>query len=95
MIRVRRRPHLVLLDALRILQTLTSSNCDSDSQPTRLHKNRKKRGHVSAGHGRIVRDSNLRIARASMNATCGDLTHEIERTRIRNPQYIGQASQAS
>jgi len=22
-------------------------------QPTRLHKNRKKRGHVSAGHGRI------------------------------------------
>lgn len=25
----------------------------SSPQPTRLHKNRKKRGHVSAGHGRI------------------------------------------
>ena len=23
------------------------------AMPTRLHKNRKKRGHVSAGHGRI------------------------------------------
>eukprot|EP00166_Cyanidium_caldarium_P002589 ctg_253.g147 len=25
----------------------------SRSMPTRLHKNRKKRGHVSAGHGRV------------------------------------------
>ncbi|RKP02872.1 hypothetical protein CXG81DRAFT_24472 [Caulochytrium protostelioides] len=31
----------------------TSSYYLTDDDPTRLHKNRKKRGHVSAGHGRV------------------------------------------
>lgn len=42
-----------LLDQPDTTSSRPSNHYQSHYQPTRLHHNRKKRGHVSAGHGRI------------------------------------------
>merc|ERR1712159_413546 len=54
--------------------------------PTRLHKNRKKRGHVSAGHGRIVKH---RKHPAGRGMAGGQRHHRIMMDKY-HPGYFGK-----
>eukprot|EP01057_Protomagalhaensia_wolfi_P003226 Protomagalhaensia_wolfi_Nauph_80__3225@NODE_3287_length_837_cov_1254_967419_g2578_i0_p1_GENE_NODE_3287_length_837_cov_1254_967419_g2578_i0NODE_3287_length_837_cov_1254_967419_g2578_i0_p1_ORF_typecomplete_len159_score22_87Ribosomal_L27A/PF00828_19/1_9e18Ribosomal_L18/PF17135_4/0_00042_NODE_3287_length_837_cov_1254_967419_g2578_i0284760 len=54
--------------------------------PTRLHKNRKKRGHVSAGHGRVGKHRKHPGGRGNAGA---EHHHRTNITRY-HPDYLGK-----
>eukprot|EP01128_Nolandella_sp_AFSM9_P006521 TRINITY_DN337_c0_g1_i2.p1 TRINITY_DN337_c0_g1~~TRINITY_DN337_c0_g1_i2.p1 ORF type:complete len:146 (-),score=38.78 TRINITY_DN337_c0_g1_i2:92-529(-) len=54
--------------------------------PTRLHKNRKKRGHVSAGHGRIGKHRKHPSGRGNVGA----FTHHRINFDKYHPGYLGK-----
>lgn len=57
--------------------------------PTRLHKNRKKRGHVSAGHGRVGKHRKHPGGRGN----AGGLTHHRTLFDRFHPGYFGKLGQ--
>jgi len=57
--------------------------------PTRLHKNRRKRGHVSAGHGRIGKHRKHHSGRGN----CGGLTHHRILFDKYHPGHFGKIGQ--
>jgi len=54
--------------------------------PTRFHKNRKKRGHVSAGHGRVGKHRKHPSGRGN----CGGLQHHRILFDKYHPGYFGK-----